>query len=76
MVAAARVGRPPFGVRTLSIVHGGLKIRRVAHLDVDLDVFGEATHEKFGVLARIEVTSMAKHDIVAIRIFLDHGLEG
>jgi hypothetical protein len=43
-----------------SVVHGRLKVGRVVHLDVDLDV-----------LARIEVASMAENGIIAVLILLD-----
>ena len=78
--AAEEVGRPagealeawpPRDARMPGQIHGGLKVGWIPHLDVDLDVLGEATHKQFRLLVRIEVASMAEHGIIAVRILLD-----
>jgi hypothetical protein len=44
-------------------------------LNVDLDVLGKAAYIEFGLLARVEVTLMAKQGVVAVRVLLGRGVE-
>jgi predicted DNA repair protein MutK len=44
----------------------------VSHLDVDPNMFQQATHEQLGLLAGVEVVvGVGEHGVIALRVLLD-----
>jgi len=58
------------------VVHGGLQVLRMVHLNVHLDMFRKTADVELRLLTRVEVALMAEDGVVAIRVVLDRGGEG
>jgi hypothetical protein len=58
------------------VVHGGLQVRGVTHLDVHADVVGKTADEELGALASRDARSVAGQRLEAVGEVLHGGGEG